>query len=440
MNKLAYLVFVFVMVSTQAYPQTWIEKVGSNVKDRAVGQVENRIEDKAAEAVDKGLDKTEESVKKSGKKGKTTDKVEGEEAENNEEVNEPSASDATENDDSEETGAVSKSKTDKSASAKPQQKPQMGYSKYDFVPGNEVIFEDDLKGEQIGEFPSKWDLIEGGAEIATVDGENVLALVGYTYITPLFRNPADKYLPDAFTLEYDLLIDENEKEHFIEFLDEAGDDVVSSSFWTSSNTYNFSWNLHTNSERDGSETFDNSHGWHHCAISFNKRAMKIYMDDKRVANIPNIAVKLSTVRFFARGGSDNSMFHFKNIRIAKGAVPLYDKLMTDGKIITYGITFDVGKSTIKPQSMGTINEIVAMMQKYPELKFSVEGHTDNTGSATANQTLSEARAKSVCSKLQEMGIATSRLSAKGHGLSKPIDSNDSTEGRAKNRRVEFVKM
>lgn len=435
MNKLAYLVFVFVLVSTQTNAQTWIEKVGSNVKDRAVGQVENRIEDKAAEAVDKGLDKTEESVKKTGKKGKTTNEAESDEA-----VNDASGSDETENEDSEERVAGSKSKSTKSASAKPQQKPQMGYSKYDFVPGNEVIFEDDLKGEQIGEFPSKWDLIEGGAEVATVDGENVIALVGYTYITPLFRNPADKYLPDAFTLEYDLLIDENEKEHFIEFVDEGGDDVVSSSFWTSSNIYNFSWNLHTDSERDGSEAFDNSNGWHHCAISFNKRAMKIYMDDKRVANIPNITSKISTVRFFARGGSDNSMFHFKNIRIAKGAVPLYDKLMTDGKIITYGITFDVGKSTIKPQSMGTINEISALMQKYPELKFSVEGHTDNTGSATTNQTLSEARAKAVCAKLQEMGIAAGRLSAKGHGLSKPIGSNDTSEGRAKNRRVEFIKM
>lgn len=445
MNKLAYLVFLFVLACTQAFSQTWVEKVGSNVKDRAVGQVESRIEDKAAEAVDSGLDKTEESVRKSGKKGKTTSEAESEEAESEESAddasgNEATENEATENEATDEKVAGNKSKADKSTSTKLQQKPQMGYTKYDFVPGNEVIFEDDLKGEQLGEFPSKWDLIEGGAEVATVDGENVIALVGYTYITPLFRNPADKYLPDAFTLEYDLLIDENEKEHFIEFLDEAGEDVVSSSFWTTSNVYNFSWNLHTDSERDGSEAFDNSNGWHHCAISFNKRAMKIYMDDKRVANIPNITSKISTVRFFARGGSDNSMFHFKNIRIAKGAVPLYDKLMTDGKIITYGITFDVGKSTIKPQSMGTINEIYALMQKYPELKFSVEGHTDNTGNAASNQTLSEARAKAVCAQLQQLGISATRLSAKGHGLSKPIDSNDTSEGRAKNRRVEFVKM
>ena len=80
------------------------------------------------------------------------------------------------------------------------------------------------------------------------------------------------------------------------------------------------------------------------------------------------------------------------------------------------------------------------MKNHPELKFSVEGHTDNTGNAASNQTLSEARAKSVRDQLVQLGIDGSRLSSKGHGMNKPIDKNDTSEGRAKNRRVEFVKM
>jgi outer membrane protein OmpA-like peptidoglycan-associated protein len=133
------------------------------------------------------------------------------------------------------------------------------------------------------------------------------------------------------------------------------------------------------------------------------------VDEKRVANIPNITEKPAKVKFFARGSEDNSAFHIRNIRIAKGAVPLYDKLLTDGKIITHGITFDVGKATIKPQSMGTINEIFCILQKYPDLRFSVEGHTDNTGNAANNQTLSEARAKAVCDKLQQMGYCSKHV-------------------------------
>ena len=114
-------------------------------------------------------------------------------------------------------------------------------------------------------------------------------------------------------------------------------------------------------------------------------------------------------------------------------------MMTDGKFITYGITFDVGKSTIKPESMGEINRIAKLMTDNPDLKFSVEGHTDATGNAASNQTLSEARSKAIVDKLVEMGVAKDRLTSAGKGQNSPIADNSTDEGRAKNRRVEFVK-
>ena len=134
------------------------------------------------------------------------------------------------------------------------------------------------------------------------------------------------------------------------------------------------------------------------------------------------------------------LYNIGNIRIAKGAVPLYDRMMSDGKFITYGITFDVGKATIKPESMGEINRIVQLMNENPTLKFSVEGHTDSTGNATSNQTLSEQRSQAIVAKLVELGIAQDRLTAVGKGQNSPIADNNTDEGRAKNRRVEFVKM
>ncbi|GHT07977.1 hypothetical protein FACS189426_02490 [Bacteroidia bacterium] len=110
------------------------------------------------------------------------------------------------------------------------------------------------------------------------------------------------------------------------------------------------------------------------------------------------------------------------------------------KIITYGITFDIGKSTIKPESMGEINRIAKLMTDNPDLKFSVEGHTDNTGSAATNQTLSDARSKAVVDKLVETGISKDRLTSAGKGQNSPIADNSTDEGRAKNRRVEFIKI
>ena len=115
-------------------------------------------------------------------------------------------------------------------------------------------------------------------------------------------------------------------------------------------------------------------------------------------------------------------------------------LSLHGKFITYGITFDVGKSTIKPESMGEINRIVTLMTENPDLKFSVEGHTDSTGNPTSNQTLSEQRSQAIVAKLVELGIAQNRLTAVGKGQNSPIADNNTDEGRAKNRRVEFVKQ
>ena len=130
----------------------------------------------------------------------------------------------------------------------------------------------------------------------------------------------------------------------------------------------------------------------------------------------------------------------KNVRIAKGAVPLYDKLLTDGKFVTNGITFDVNKAIIKPESSGTINYVVDMMKAHPDLKFSVEGHTDCDGDEAFNQKLSEQRAQEVVRSIVLMGIDPGRLTGKGFGESKPISPNNTPEGKATNRRVEFVKL
>lgn len=100
------------------------------------------------------------------------------------------------------------------------------------------------------------------------------------------------------------------------------------------------------------------------------------------------------------------------------------------KLLLMALLFDTGKATLKPQFMGTINEIYKIMTDHPELKFSVEGHTDNRNQAS-NQTLSESRALAVMDKLSEMGISKSRLATKGYGQNAPVSDNNSDEGRQK---------
>jgi OmpA-OmpF porin, OOP family len=114
-------------------------------------------------------------------------------------------------------------------------------------------------------------------------------------------------------------------------------------------------------------------------------------------------------------------------------------LNTDGHISLY-INFDFGKSDIQPDSKKIVDQIAEMLTTNPALKISIEGHTDNVGTPASNKTLSENRAKSVMSALTSSGIEASRLFAKGWGLEKPISENNTEEGRAKNRRVEIVKL
>ena len=117
---------------------------------------------------------------------------------------------------------------------------------------------------------------------------------------------------------------------------------------------------------------------------------------------------------------------------------MYDALNKDGFIALY-INFDTGKSDIKPESMGTIEQIATVLKAHPDLKVSIEGHTDNVGTPQSNKTLSQQRAKSVMSAVAQKGVAANRMTAVGWGQEKPIADNRSEEGKAKNRRVEVVK-
>ena len=121
------------------------------------------------------------------------------------------------------------------------------------------------------------------------------------------------------------------------------------------------------------------------------------------------------------------------------AKEMFDAISKDGFIALY-INFETGKSDIKAESEGIVNQIAEMLKQNPDLKVSIEGHTDNAGSDKSNQILSENRAKSVMNALVSLGIDKSRLKSKGWGASKPIADNRTDDGKAKNRRVEIVKI
>ena len=145
------------------------------------------------------------------------------------------------------------------------------------------------------------------------------------------------------------------------------------------------------------------------------------------------------------GGNDNNDFfvltiiQMEEMKQEVTSSDILSALNTDGHIALY-INFETGKSDVKPESQTIIDQVEAMLKSNPNLKISIEGHTDNVGSPTSNQTLSDNRAKSVMNLLIAKGVDKSRLSAKGWGQSKPIVENTTDSNKAKNRRVEIVKL
>ena len=102
-----------------------------------------------------------------------------------------------------------------------------------------------------------------------------------------------------------------------------------------------------------------------------------------------------------------------------------------------GVTFDVGSSTLKPEFRATLDKVAQSLIQYPNSLVDVYGHTDSTGSDAFNQTLSESRARTVMNYLISRGVPASRLRSQGFGETMPVASNDTAEGRQRNRRVEI---
>ena len=138
---------------------------------------------------------------------------------------------------------------------------------------------------------------------------------------------------------------------------------------------------------------------------------------------------------------ENGAAMISNVRIAVGAPDTRNKLITEGRLVTYGIYFDINKDVVKPESYATLKEIAAALTDNPGVRVRIIGHTDSDGADATNLDLSKRRAESVKNELaKSFGIDASRIETDGMGETKPIAPNDTPVNKALNRRVEFVKL
>ncbi|MBS1758601.1 MAG: OmpA family protein [Bacteroidetes bacterium] len=409
MKKFLAFLLIFSVFNTAAYSQI-LKKLGQKINDK----VNQRVDNKTDQTIDKGLDKTEDATKKKDNSGNSKD--------NNNDSN------------SNNTNAGS------NAIAGP---PSLkSYQNYDFVPGDTVLFADDFTDDQDGEFPAHWTLSKGQAVMNKAGDKPAFFLTegNYCQVNPRMKNTS--YLTDPFTIEFDYYANDGYGPNVsFNYKDKDGNDAVGYIGYNTLGTvatFELPADFSASYPNANADTYKNK--WHHAALIYKNNQVKCYIDQYRILVIPNLNVIPTSFGFAGIGDLDNAII-ITNVRAASGGnMNMIGKKFTEAKIVTHGITFDIDKSNLKPESMGTLNMIVGVLKSNPDIKFEIDGHTDNTGNATHNMTLSQQRADAVKAQLEKMGIDGARLSTKGFGDTKPISDNDSPEGRANNRRVEFVKM
>lgn len=181
------------------------------------------------------------------------------------------------------------------------------------------------------------------------------------------------------------------------------------------------------------------------SIAIQNQRTRLYLDGEKFLDIPRIIPKgltMDRLRFFKYGaGSENFQFFISNFRIAETTPDTRNKLITEGRWVTRGIYFDPGSDKIKPELYGTLKEISSVLKENPDVKFKIIGHTHSDGTDESNLDLSKKRSFSVKDALSsEFGIDAGQMETDGKGESEPVSDNTTTEGKADNRRVEFVKI
>jgi outer membrane protein OmpA-like peptidoglycan-associated protein len=345
------------------------------------------------------------------------------------------------------------------------------YSKYDFVPGEKILVVEDFAQDAIGDFPDKWNT-NGSGEVVTVEGQqgHWLMVKKKGRFIPEYMNS----LPDNFTFQFDLVCNENFNYYSnalqLFFVSGGnGKNALDYSFIQNDKRSGIKLGFHpTNGTGKGGTCYINTFEDGEIAINnqvptvqFNslndkkkvkvsvwrqKQRVRVYLNEEKVMDLPRAFAAgktYNTVMFELWGDMNNDVDRYliNNITLAVGAPDTRNKLISEGKFVTHGILFDVNSDKIKPESYGTLKDIATVLTENPDVKVKIVGHTDSDGKDADNLTLSKRRAESVKNTLMnEFQIDASRMETDGKGASQPVDKNDTPQGKANNRRVEFIKL
>ena len=350
-------------------------------------------------------------------------------------------------------------------------------SKYDFIPGESILYNEDFAEGSIGEMPANWNA-SGNGQVVTIDGFAGKWLRMFPGTKYLSGN--EKELGENYTVEFDVLLDGTPPsgtrflpEMAIGLFSSAGKQTTDNSFLLPYDHPENVTELYFKPNADAIsriklesrvkhgavtfktqntefDTFSKTIGRPvHYAVQVQKQRLRFWVDGNKVFDIPravNLLPALNQLYFNIKEywpyNESNYGMCVSNVKIATGLPDIRHKLLDSGKFSTNGILFDVNSDQLQPQSLGIIQAVAQLLKENPDMRIKIVGHTDSDGESTANLVLSRNRAGAVKLLLEkEFEIQGSRLEIDGKGESGLL-TQDTTDkvSKALNRRVEFIKI
>jgi len=346
------------------------------------------------------------------------------------------------------------------------------FSKYDFVPGDSILYYENYDKETIAELPVGWNT-SGSGEVVTLDkveGKWLRLHKQFIYLTNNTKEFGENY-----TVEFDFILQlKNNGWMFPEFnfglFSTNKEPNTNNSFLKDNRKYAAVFtSVHPGMFKSSSvklNSYLDNKGYFtgdlksigkleesftgipvHVAIQVQKERYRMWINEEKLFDAPKATppgYAMNQLKFdvgFTNYAEEQYGVFISNIKVATGKPDARHKLVEEGKFSTTGILFDVNSDKIKPTSYGVVKEIADVLQQNSGIKIKIIGHTDSDGSDASNLELSTKRSAAVKDMLvNEFGIDASRLETDGKGETQPVTDNKTKEGKAANRRVEFVKL